>query len=83
MPRSHGAQRATTQVVSEEIFQQVYDSPHALPGAYTWVTSHDDVRTIEELLGMEPRTIGAPLWGSGDTRNCLTCVRETNLLESV
>lgn len=75
--------RASTRVVSEEVFRQVYDSPHSLPGKEKWVTSHEDVRTIERLLGMEPKTIGAPLWVSGDTRHCPKCGRETNWLDIV
>jgi len=73
----------TTHVVSAEIFKQVYDSPLSLPGKYRWVTSDADVRTIERLLGMDPKTIGAPLWVSGDTRNCPKCGRETNWLDIV
>jgi len=30
-------------------------------------------RIIEELLGMSPKTIGAPLWVSGDSKNCPNC----------
>lgn len=62
--------RPSTRVVSEEAFKQVYDSPYSLPGKERWVTADDDVRQIERLLGMEPKTIGAPLWVSGDTRHC-------------
>jgi hypothetical protein len=72
-----------TQVVSEKIFKQVYDSPNSLPGKEKWVTTDDDVRKIERLLGMKPRTIGAPLWVSGDTRHCRKCGRETNWLDIV
>jgi hypothetical protein len=72
-----------TRVVSPEVFRQVYDSPHSLPGKERWVTSDDDVRQIEKLLGMEPKTIGAPLWVSGDTRRCPKCDRETNWLDIV
>jgi hypothetical protein len=61
----------------------VYDSPHSLPGKEKWVTSEADVRAIEKLLGMEARTIGAPLWVSGDTRHCRKCKRETNWLDIV
>ena len=32
---------------------------------------------------MAPKTIGAPLWVSGDTRNCQKCDRETNWLDIV
>jgi hypothetical protein len=72
-----------TQVVSTEIFQQVYDSPKSLPGKYRWVTRDEDVRMIEEMLGMKTHMIGAPLWVSGDTKHCLKCGRETNWLDIV
>jgi hypothetical protein len=75
--------RSTTQIVSPEIFKQVYDSPHSLPGKEKWLTNDRDVRAIERLLGMEANTIGAPLWVSGDTRHCATCGRETNWLDIV
>ena len=83
MPGKQNSGKRTTRVVSEEVFKQVYDSPHSLPGKAKWVTSHEDVRKIEELLGMKPKTIGAPLWVSGDTRNCPHCGRETNWLDIV
>jgi hypothetical protein len=73
----------TTRVVTPEIFKQVYDSPQSLPGKYRWVTSDEDVRRIEKLLRMAPKTIGAPLWVSGDTRNCRKCGRETNWLDII
>ncbi len=73
----------STRVVSEEIFRQIYDSPHSLPGKERWVTSDEDVRTIERLLGMAPKTIGAPLWVSGDTRNCPKCHRQISWLDIV
>src|SRR6266849_1612664 len=73
----------STVVVSEEVFRQVYDSPHSLPGKEKWVTTDEDVRAIERLLGMDPKTIGAPLWVSGDTRNCPQCGRETNWLDII
>jgi hypothetical protein len=75
--------QASTRVVSAEIFKQVYDSPHSLPGKEKWITSDQDVRTIERLLGMPPKTIGAPLWVSGDTRHCPKCGRETNWLDII
>ena len=64
MPKSQSAReagRAATRVVSQEVFRQVYDSPHSLPGKEKWVTTDEDVRRIEGLLGMKPKTIGAPL----------------------
>ena len=73
----------TTRVVSAEIFKQVYDSPHSLPGKHRWVTKDEDVRTIEKLLGIPEKSIGAPLWVSGDTRQCPKCRRETNWLDIV
>lgn len=72
-----------TRVVSDEVFKQVYDSPHSLPGKEKWVTIEKDVRAIERLLGMELKTIGAPLWVSGDTKHCPKCGRETNWLDIV
>jgi hypothetical protein len=72
-----------TRVVAPEIFRQVYDSPHSLPGKDRWVTTDEDVRRIEGLLGLAPKTIGAPLWVSGDTRHCQKCGRETNWLDIV
>src|ERR1017187_100883 len=79
-PQSQGR---TTHVVSPEIFKQVYDSPNSLPGKHRWVTTDEDVRTIEKLLGIPDRSIGAPLWVSGDTRHCPKCQRETNWLDIV
>ena len=75
--------KASTRVVSSEIFKQVYDSPQSLPGKEKWITSDQDVRTIERLLGMLPKTIGAPLWVSGDTRHRPKCGRETNWLDII
>jgi hypothetical protein len=80
---SGNTKRPATKVVSDEIFRQVYDSPQSLPGKYRWLTTDDDVRKIEHLLGMDPKTIGAPLWVSGDTRNCPGCGRETNWLDII
>jgi hypothetical protein len=79
-PQSQGR---TTHVVSPEIFKQVYDSPLSLPGKHRWVTKDEDVRTIEKVLGIPERSIGAPLWVSGDTRHCPKCGRETNWLDIV
>ena len=79
-PKSQGS---ATRVVSPEIFRQVYDSPLSLPGKHRWVTKDEDVRTIEKLLEMPEKSIGAPLWVSGDTRNCPKCGRETSWLDIV
>jgi hypothetical protein len=73
----------TTRAVNSEIFKQVYDSPASLPGKHRWVTTDEDVRTIEKLLEIPPYSIGAPLWVSGDTRKCPKCGRETNWLDIV
>jgi hypothetical protein len=73
----------TTVAVTSDLFQQVYDSPQSLPGKHRWMTTEADVRAIEKLLGMDPKTIGAPLWVSGDTRNCAKCGRETNWLDII
>jgi hypothetical protein len=54
-----------------------------LPGHHKWVTSDEDVRQIEELLGMPPKTIGVPLWVSGDRKHCPNCDRQTNWLDIV
>jgi hypothetical protein len=75
--------QANTHKVSDEVFRQVYESPHSLPGKDRWMTSDEDVSTLEKLLGMEPKTIGAPLWVSGDARQCPKCGRETNWLDIV
>lgn len=73
----------TTYPVSEEIFKQIYDSPASLPGKHKWLTKDEDVRAIEKLLGMPARTIGAPLWVSGDRKTCTKCRREINWLDIV
>src|SRR6266568_4362597 len=73
----------TTIAVSDKVFRGVYDSAASLPGRYKWLTSDDDVRAIENLLGMPKRTIGAPLWVSGDRKRCSKCGRETNWLDIV
>ena len=54
-----------------------------MPGKHRWVTKDEDVRTIEKLLEIPERSIGAPLWVSGDTRHCAKCGRETNWLDIV
>ena len=81
-PKEEGRPRTTVEV-GADVFRQVYDSPASLPGKERWVTVEADVRGIERLLGMEPGTIGAPLWVSGDTRQCRKCGRETNWLDIV
>ena len=78
-----GSGKRTTVEVSDEVFRQVYDSPASLPGKEKWVTCDEDVRGIESLLGMKDRTIGAPLWLSGDSRHCRNCQRETSWLDIV
>lgn len=87
MPKTPNAKQQpparTTIAVSDAVFKEVYDSPHSLPGKEKWVTVERDVREIEKLLGLEPRTIGAPLWVSGDTKQCRECGRETNWLDIV
>jgi hypothetical protein len=75
--------KRTTVEVSNEVFRQVYESPASLPGREKWVTCDADVRGVEELLGMKPQTIGAPLWLSGDSRHCRNCQRETSWLDIV
>lgn len=72
-----------TKAVSDAVFKRVYDSPASLPGKHTWVTPAEDVARIEEALGMPPRTIGAPLWVSGDRRACAGCAREMSWLDIV
>jgi hypothetical protein len=81
-PGEPGTSRLTHRV-PDDIFRQVYDSPRALPGKERWLTRDDDVREIERLLGMPDRSIGAPLWVSGDVRRCPKCARETNWLDIV
>lgn len=73
----------TTHVVSPEVFRQVYDSPASLPGKDRWVTTEQDVRAVEKILGIPHNSIGAPLWVSGDTRHCPKCGRESNWLDIV
>lgn len=73
----------TTTTVNDAVFREVYDSPASLPGRYKWLTSESDVRQLEKLLGMPAKTIGAPLWVSGDRKTCPKCNRETNWLDIV
>ena len=75
--------KRTTLPVSDVVFRQVYDSPASLPGRHKWLTPTDEVRKIEELLDMPTKTIGAPLWVSGDRKRCPKCRRETNWLDIV
>ena len=75
--------RKNTLPVSDRVFREVYDSPTSLPGRLKWVTRDEDVRKIEALLGMPPKTIGAPLWVSGDRKTCPKCRREINWLDIV
>ncbi|MFI0429206.1 hypothetical protein [Mariniflexile sp. HMF6888] len=72
-----------TYPVSDRVFKQVYDSPASLPGKLKWLTKEEDVRAIEKLLGMPTKTIGAPLWVSGDRKTCVKCKREVNWLDIV
>jgi hypothetical protein len=65
------------------VFREVYDSPASLPGIHQWVTPDADVRRLEELLGIPDRSIGAPLWVSGDRRDCPRCGREMSWLDIV
>jgi len=84
MPAKSSARRSrATFPVPDELFRSVYDSPRSLPGKEQWVTRDEDVREIEKLLGLPEKTIGAPLWVSGDSRNCVQCGRETNWLDIV
>jgi hypothetical protein len=66
-------QERQTHPVSEAVFRQVYDSPASLPGAQRWLTPDQDVRRLEDLLGMPSGTIGAPLLLSGDRKECSGC----------
>ena len=63
-------QQNHTHPVSAEVFRQVYDSPVSLPGRDRWLTSDEDVRKVEEILGMPQRTIGAPLWVRAMLETC-------------
>ncbi len=72
-----------TREVSEEVFRAVYDSPASLPGEHRWLTPDEDVRKLESLLGMPSKTIGAPLWLSGESPDCASCGRRTSWLDIV
>ena len=76
-------QHRNTLPVSDKVFKAVYDSPQSLPGKHKWLTVEADVRKIEELLGMPAKTVGAPLWVSGDRKRCPKCRREINWLDIV
>jgi hypothetical protein len=75
--------QTATRRVSPEVFKRVYDSPHSLPGKHKWMTSDVDVRRVELILGMKHGSIGAPLWLSGDVKDCPKCGREINWLDIV
>jgi hypothetical protein len=72
-----------THAVSDAVFRQVYDSPASLPGRHRWLTPDHDVRQLEKLLGMPSNTVGAPLWVSGDRKDCPKCGRNVNWLDIV
>src|SRR5258708_28927105 len=73
--------RKQTHAVNDTIFKAVYDSPASLPGRHRWFSRDEEVRKIEELLGMPPEPIGAPLGVSGDRERCAKCQREINWLD--
>jgi hypothetical protein len=75
--------KRTTKPVSDAVFRAVYDSPASLPGKHRSITPAEDVRRLEELLGMEPETIGAPLWVSTDEKDCPRCGRQVSWLDIV
>ncbi|MFI7604669.1 hypothetical protein ACIBTV_06050 [Micromonospora sp. NPDC049366] len=75
-------QRETVEV-EPELFRAVYDSPAALPGRHRWTTPEADVRRLEKLLGIPPRSIGAPLWVSGDAPDCPKCGRRVTWYDIV
>jgi hypothetical protein len=80
---SENAGERSTYAVPDELFKTVYDSPRSLPGEHVWLTRDEDVREIERMLGLEQDAIGAPLWLSGDDRQCPNCGRETSWLDIV
>jgi hypothetical protein len=69
--------------VDKDLFQEVYDSPASLPGSERYITSEEDVRKIEELLGIRTGAIRAPLWVSGEDLVCRNCGRAPNWLDIV
>lgn len=77
------SQQKDTHPVNDEVFRQIYDSPTSLPGLHKWLTSDEDVRKVEEILHVHQHAIGAPLWVSGDQKQCPSCGRETNWLDIV
>ncbi|MFR9773792.1 hypothetical protein [Nocardia sp. SC052] len=83
MSASHDHGNRKTFEVGPDVFRMVYDSPASLPGRDKWVTPEGDVRRLEELLGMDADTIGAPLWVSADSRHCGNCGRTVSWLDIV
>ena len=69
--------------VDPVVFRAVYDSPASLPGRHRWTTPEADVRRLEKLLGMPARSIGAPLWVSGDEPDCPKCGRRVTWYDIV
>jgi len=80
--KNEGTKRQTFPV-SDEVFKMVYDAPSSLPGKFKWVTIDKDVRKIEHVLGIPTNSIGAPLWLSGDHKNCPKCNRQISWLDIV
>ena len=72
-----------TRAVDDNAFRQVYDSPASLPGRHRWLTPDADVRRLEQLLDIPDGAIGAPLWVSGDQRDCPSCRRRMSWLDIV
>ena len=58
--------QAQTYSVSDDVFRRC-TTPRL---RYRWLTRDEDVRRIEQLLGIPPGTIGARLRVSGDRRRC-------------
>ena len=78
-----GSRDRTTIDVPPAIFREVYDSPASLPGRRRRVTPDEDVRTLEDLLGLPDGSVGAPLWISGDELDCPSCARQLSWLDIV